>query len=94
MTFVDEARLRCKICGSGRTWLAPRPPAAMRGFVLQTIGLQECMVRNKEYYKDFLGSTDSAEGELLHSIGSALYRPCCIGARACEAYKVPQSPLE
>lgn len=37
---------------------------------MQTIGLQECMVKNKEYYKDFIGSSDSAEGKLLHSSGS------------------------
>lgn len=32
------------------------------GSVLQTIALQECMVKNKEYYKDFIGPQDGDSG--------------------------------
>ena len=35
---------------------------------LQTLALQDCMIQHKDYYKDFIGLADNAEGERLRKL--------------------------
>lgn len=44
------------------TWLESRSDRLDLAFSVQTIALQDCMIEHKDYYKDFIGLADGAEG--------------------------------
>ncbi len=46
--------------------------------MLQTIALQECMVKNKDYYKDFIGPQDGDSGR-----SQQLSDECICSASGC-----------